>query len=82
VLTLVNLAKFPNVRAKEVANEDRLVILMELNDLRVGVSVDEVERIYRRSWSDIEPPLLIILNAGTPITGVTRIDDEIIPINY
>lgn len=80
VLTLVNLAKYLEVPCKEVTNENRLVIVVELSDLRVGVSVDEVERIYRRKWSDIEPPPPVIMNAGTPVTGITHIDGEIILI--
>lgn len=80
VLTLVNLSTYLETPSKEVVPEDRLVIVMELSDLRVGVLVDEVERIYRRTWSEIEPPPPVILNSGTPITGVTHIEDEIILI--
>lgn len=54
VISIISLAK---VLGKETGDlvADRVVVL-EFNNLMVGVLVHSVSRIYRISWKNVEPP--------------------------
>ncbi len=74
VITIINLAK---VLGKETGDmvADRVVVL-EFNNLMVGVLVHSVSRIYRISWKNVEPPSKSV--HSEQVTGLVKMDDRII----
>lgn len=74
VITIINLAK---VLGKETGDmvADRVVVL-EFNNLMVGVLVHSVSRIYRISWKNVEPPSRSV--HSDQVTGLVKMDDRII----
>lgn len=74
VITIINLAK---VLSKETGDlvADRVVVL-EFNNLMVGVLVHSVSRIYRISWKNVEPPSRSV--HSDQVTGLVKMDDRII----
>jgi two-component system chemotaxis response regulator CheV len=56
------------------------IIIMEFNDVRVGFMVDTVEQIYRLNWKDVSamPDLAGVRDA--PITSITFIKNNIVPM--
>jgi two-component system chemotaxis response regulator CheV len=74
VITIINLAQ---VLGKETGDmiADRVVVL-EFNNLMVGVLVHSVSRIYRISWKNVEPPSKSV--HSDQVTGLVKMDDRII----
>jgi two-component system chemotaxis response regulator CheV len=74
VITVINLAK---VLGKDTGDlqADRVVVL-EFNNLMVGVLVHSVSRIYRISWKNVEPPSKSV--HSEQVTGLVKMDDRII----
>jgi len=74
VITIINLAK---VLGKDTGDlkADRVVVL-EFNNLMVGVLVHSVSRIYRISWKNVEPPSKSV--HSEQVTGLVKMDDRII----
>ena len=74
VITIINLAV---VLGKETGDmvADRVVVL-EFNNLMVGVLVHSVSRIYRISWKNVEPPSKSV--HSDQVTGLVKMDDRII----
>lgn len=74
VITVINLAK---VLGKETGDmiADRVVVL-EFNNLMVGVMVHSVSRIYRISWKNVEPPSRTVHT--DQVTGMVKMEDRII----
>jgi two-component system chemotaxis response regulator CheV len=74
VITVINLAK---VLGKDTGDlvADRVVVL-EFNNLMVGVLVHSVSRIYRISWKNVEPPSHSV--HSDQVTGLVKMDDRII----
>ncbi len=74
VITIINLA---TVLGKETGNlvPDRVIVL-EFNNLMVGVLVHSVSRIYRISWKNVEPPSRSV--HSDQVTGLVKMDDRII----
>ncbi len=74
VISVINLAK---VLGKETGDlvADRVVVL-EFNNLMVGVLVHSVSRIYRISWQNVEPPSRSV--HSDQVTGLVKMDDRII----
>jgi len=54
---------------------DRVVVL-EFNNLMVGVLVHSVSRIYRISWKNVEPPARSV--HSDQVTGLVKMEDRII----
>ena len=52
------------------------VIVMEFNNVRVGIMVHSVSRIHRISWARVEPPVSM-LDDGL-VTSLVKMDDRII----
>jgi two-component system, chemotaxis family, chemotaxis protein CheV len=65
-------------KAYSLQDDYRLIIVIELNDIRCGVLVDAVEMIHRLRWDQIEPPSAYIASHGTPITAVARIEEQVV----
>lgn len=74
VITIINLAQ---VLGKETGDlvADRVVVL-EFNNLMVGVMVHSVSRIYRISWKNVEPPSRSV--HSDQVTGLVKMDNRII----
>ncbi|GFE61460.1 chemotaxis protein [Geobacter sp. AOG2] len=74
VITVINLAQ---VLGKDTGDlvADRVVVL-EFNNLMVGVLVHSVSRIYRISWKNVEPPAHSV--HSDQVTGLVKMDDRII----
>ncbi|AFQ45906.1 chemotaxis protein CheV [Desulfosporosinus meridiei] len=59
--------------------QERLLILININNSDFAVEVSSVSGIRRLSWKDIETPSSILLSQNaTPITGIVKANDEII----
>jgi len=74
VITIINLATVLNKATGDLV-ADRVVIL-EFNNLMVGVLVHSVSRIYRISWKNVEPPAAAV--HSDEVTGLVKMDDRII----
>lgn len=74
VITIINLATVLNKDIGDMV-ADRVVIL-EFNNLMVGVLVHAVSRIYRISWKNVEPPSKSV--HSDQVTGLVKMDDRII----
>ncbi|MDD2732961.1 MAG: chemotaxis protein [Desulfuromonadaceae bacterium] len=74
VITIINLATVLNKTTGDLV-ADRVVVL-EFNNLMVGVLVHSVSRIYRISWKNVEPPAAAVHSAE--VTGLVKMDDRII----
>src|SRR6185369_7351100 len=74
VITIINLAKVLNKSTGDLV-ADRVVVL-EFNNLMVGVLVHSVSRIYRISWKNVEPPAASV--HSDEVTGLVKMDDRII----
>lgn len=74
VITIINLAQVLSKNTGEL-KADRVVVL-EFNNLMVGVLVHSVSRIYRISWKNVEPPARSV--HSDQVTGLVKMDDRII----
>lgn len=74
VITIINLAQ---VLGKDTGDlvADRVIVL-EFNNIMVGVLVHSVSRIYRISWKNVEPPSHSV--HSEQVTGLVKMDDRII----
>lgn len=74
VISIISLAK---VLGKETGDlvADRVVVL-EFNNLMVGMLVHSVSRIYRISWKNVEPASRSV--HSDQVTGLVKMDDRII----
>lgn len=74
VISIISLAK---VLGKETGDlvADRVVVL-EFNNIMVGVLVHSVSRIYRISWKNVEPPSRAV--HSDQVTGLVKMEDRII----
>jgi two-component system, chemotaxis family, chemotaxis protein CheV len=74
VITIINLAKVLNKDTGDMV-ADRVVVL-EFNNIMVGVLVHSVSRIYRISWKNVEPPSRAV--HSDQVTGLVKMDNRII----
>jgi two-component system chemotaxis response regulator CheV len=74
VITIINLAMVLNKDTGDLV-ADRVVVL-EFNNLMVGVLVHSVSRIYRISWKNVEPPSKSV--HSDQVTGLVKMEDRII----
>jgi two-component system chemotaxis response regulator CheV len=74
VITIINLATVLNKSTGDLV-ADRVVVL-EFNNLMVGVLVHSVSRIYRISWENVEPPAPSV--HSDQVTGLVKMEDRII----
>jgi len=74
VITIINLAQ---VLGKDTGDlqADRVVVL-EFNNLMVGILVHSVSRIYRISWKNVEAPSRSV--HSEQVTGLVKMEDRII----
>lgn len=74
VITIINLATVLNKSTGDLV-ADRVVVL-EFNNLMVGVLVHSVSRIYRISWKNVEAPSAAV--HSDEVTGLVKMSDRII----
>ncbi|WP_413818369.1 chemotaxis protein CheV [Trichlorobacter sp.] len=74
VITVLNLARILNKDTGDM-QADRVIVL-EFNNLMVGVLVHSVSRIYRISWKNVEAPSMSA--HSDQVTGLVKMDDRII----
>lgn len=74
VIPVLNLSKILNKYTGELA-ADRVIVL-EFNNVMVGVLVHSVSRIYRISWKNVEAPSSSVYS--DQVTGLVKMDDRII----
>lgn len=74
VIPLLNLSRILNKYTGDMP-ADRVIVL-EFNNLMVGVLVHSVSRIYRISWKNVEAPASSLYS--DQVTGLVKMDDRII----
>lgn len=74
VIPVLNLSKILNKYTGDLL-ADRVIVL-EFNNLMVGVLVHSVSRIYRISWKNVEAPSSAVYS--DQVTGLVKMDDRII----
>ncbi len=74
VIPVLNLSKILNKYSGELI-ADRVIVL-EFNNLMVGVLVHSVSRIYRISWKNVEAPSSAVYS--DQVTGLVKMEDRII----
>jgi two-component system chemotaxis response regulator CheV len=74
VISVLNLTRILNKDTGDMV-ADRVIVL-EFNNLMVGVLVHSVSRIYRISWKNVEAPSLS--THSDQVTGLVKMDDRII----
>lgn len=74
VIPVLNLSKILNKYTGDLVS-DRVIVL-EFNNLMVGVLVHSVSRIYRISWKNVEAPSSAVYS--DQVTGLVKMEDRII----
>jgi two-component system chemotaxis response regulator CheV len=74
VIPVLNLSKILNKYTGNLV-ADRVIVL-EFNNLMVGVLVHSVSRIYRISWKNVEAPASAVYS--DQVTGLVKMEDRII----
>ena len=54
------------------------VILAEFNQHQLAFVVDEIDRIHRVNWENVQPAPKIVTDAAAPVTGITNIDGQLV----
>lgn len=76
IIPLVDLSKWLNIKADDTPRKHKIII-SEFNNVQIGFVVDEVKRIRRVSWKQVESAQFSsssTIERGK-ITGTTRIED-------
>ncbi len=74
VITILNLSRILNKDTGDM-QADRVIVL-EFNNIMVGVLVHSVSRIYRISWKNVEAPSMSA--HSDQVTGLVKMEDRII----
>ncbi len=74
VITVLNLSRILNKDTGDML-ADRVIVL-EFNNIMVGVLVHSVSRIYRISWKNVEAPSMSA--HSDQVTGLVKMEDRII----
>ena len=74
---LVDLRKFFNLPPAD-SEKDARVIVTEFNSERMGFIVDEIDRIHRISWSEMNEVPTVCTEEDTAMTGVLKLDGRLI----
>jgi len=77
IISLVDLQRYfaPGTPSKAA---QRNVILMEFNNFQIGFLVDSVDRIYRMSWSKVQPMPRVQDDLSAVITSVCDVDGKLV----
>ncbi len=77
IIPVVNLAKYLNIYT-ECEKKASRIIISEFNKIHAGFLVDEVTRIHRISWQQVEPPSGLINSQEGNTVGVVKIEEHIL----
>lgn len=80
VLSVVDLRKRFGLPAVE-ASKDTRIIVVEINNLTVGMIVDAVTEVLRLQEDAIQPPPPLMVTAASAfITGIAKIDERLVTL--
>lgn len=77
ILPVINLAIALNIVPHKRKEESKFIIA-ELNKLKVVFRVDEVHRIQRISWTQIEEPTSLAMGIEETTSGIVKLENRII----
>jgi len=77
VIPVVNLAKHLHMESDPQERRNRIIVT-EFNQVQAGFWVDEVTRIYRMSWKNVESPAGLVKSKDGYTVGVIKIEDKIL----
>jgi two-component system, chemotaxis family, chemotaxis protein CheV len=80
ILTLINLGRYFSMEGDQVRQGQGMIVVVEFNNIRCGILVDEVKRIHRLRWDQIQSPSQYLIDLQSPLTGVVNIDSNTILI--
>jgi two-component system, chemotaxis family, chemotaxis protein CheV len=80
ILTLINLGRYFGMEGDEVRQGRGMIIIVEFNNICCGILVDEVQRIHRLRWDQIQAPSQYLMDLQVPLTGMVNIDSKTILI--
>ncbi|MGG5736305.1 MULTISPECIES: chemotaxis protein [Bacillus cereus group] len=77
ILPVINLATALNLRSTKPLDQTKFII-SELNQMKVIFRVDEVHRIQRISWEQIDEPASLSMGLEQTTSGIVKLDGKII----
>ncbi|PFF30451.1 chemotaxis protein CheV [Bacillus cereus] len=77
ILPVINLATALNLKSTKPLDQTKFII-SELNQMKVIFRVDEVHRIQRISWEQIDEPASLSMGLEETTSGIVKLDGEII----
>ncbi|WP_078553327.1 chemotaxis protein [Bacillus alkalicellulosilyticus] len=77
ILPVINLGKVLNFPVSNNPEKDKLVVV-EFNNIKAAFHVDDVSRIHRISWEQIEKPSEVTQGLEQSTIGVIKLDDEMV----
>ncbi|HAK1573235.1 TPA: chemotaxis protein CheV [Listeria monocytogenes] len=76
IMPVVNLARV--MKLPEIEPENTKFIITELNQMKIVFRVDEVHRIQRISWEQIEEPEKLSIGLEELAVGIVKLDDNLV----
>ncbi|EBF5168921.1 chemotaxis protein CheV [Listeria monocytogenes] len=76
IMPVVNLARV--MKLPEIAPENTKFIITELNQMKIVFRVDEVHRIQRISWEQIEEPEKLSIGLEELAVGIVKLDGNLV----
>ncbi|AFI05556.1 chemotaxis protein CheV [Helicobacter cetorum] len=78
IIPLIDLSKWIGVIPDRNKENEKIVIITEFNNIKMGFLVHSARRIRRISWKDVEPATFSASNniSKENITGTTRIEND------
>ncbi|MEK4095922.1 MULTISPECIES: chemotaxis protein [unclassified Bacillus (in: firmicutes)] len=77
ILPVINLATALNLKSTKPLDQAKFII-SELNQMKVIFRVDEVHRIQRISWEQIDEPASLSMGLEETTSGIVKLDGKII----
>ncbi|MDH4420950.1 MULTISPECIES: chemotaxis protein [Bacillus] len=77
ILPVINLATALNIKSTKPLDQTKFII-SELNQMKVIFRVDEVHRIQRISWEQIDEPASLSMGLEETTSGIVKLDGKII----
>ncbi|BCB36726.1 chemotaxis protein [Bacillus cereus] len=77
ILPVINLATALNLKSTKPLDQTKFII-SELNQMKVIFRVDEVHRIQRISWEQIDEPASLSMGLAETTSGIVKLDGKII----
>lgn len=79
LIPVINLAQIVKSRPSQNPENDKFIIA-ELNQIKIALRVDDVDRISRISWEQIEKPNELSGGNQPYATGIVKLDDETLSV--